>query len=383
MFKKLALVAQQRWVVLLALTVVTVVAFALVSRLVDRFTANEKAVARHVFARGMNAYQAGNAAAALDDFRAALTYDPDNFEYELNLARALRDSGKLPEAAAYLTTLWTKNPEDSVINLALGRLAVRQGNTDEALRYYHNAIYGAWPRDPEENRRRARLELIDFLSKQNATALTEAEILSLMQSEPGNTDLTLQAAGLFANIQRFNQALTAYDRVLRTDPGNAVATAGAGKAAFEMGRYRTARQYLQRALAANPADADSRRDLDLTELVLARDPFLPRVSDAERNRRLVTAFNAAGDRLHSCQAKTNPSADASTKGDSLDSLDTRWRAMQPQLGQLQKPDEKDLPDAIMDLVYLIEQQTSERCGSAEGVDLALMLIGNHRSTVNQ
>ena len=46
-------ITQRAWVAILVLTVITVAAFAVVARLVERFTANEKAIARHVFAHGM------------------------------------------------------------------------------------------------------------------------------------------------------------------------------------------------------------------------------------------------------------------------------------------------------------------------------------------
>jgi len=148
-------VSRRRLIVLAALTAITLVLFVLVSRLVTRFQANEKAIARHVFAQGLAYYQSGDAARALDDFHVALTYDPDNTQYQLDLARALRDSGRLSEAAAYLDTLWTRDPQDAVINLALARLAVRQSSIDNALRSYHNAIYGVWPSDPDANRHRS------------------------------------------------------------------------------------------------------------------------------------------------------------------------------------------------------------------------------------
>ena len=48
-------------------------------------------------------------------------------------------------------------------NLWLARLATRRHSIDDAIGYYHNAIYGAWAIDPDKNRRQARFELIEFL----------------------------------------------------------------------------------------------------------------------------------------------------------------------------------------------------------------------------
>jgi tetratricopeptide (TPR) repeat protein len=377
-------VSRRRLIVLAILTLVTVVLFILVSRLVTRFQANEKAIARHVFAHGQSLYQIGDAASALDDFRVALNYDPDNTQYQLNLARALRDSGKLPEAAAYLNTLWTRDPQDAVINLALARLAVRQSSLDGALRYYHNAIYGVWPSNPDENRRTARLELIDFLTKHKAFPMAQAEILSLMQSEPAKPTELLEAAQLFSNIDDPANALSTFQRVLESDPKNALALAGAGQSAFLLGRYRTAQQYFRQALALNPSDEANRQSMETTNLVLAADPFLRRISDAERNRRLITAFNAAGERLQSCAEATSTNLTAPSQNPTdLPALEARWLALKPQLRHLNTAAEMDLPDNIMDLVFLVEQQTAQQCGQPSGLDLAYLLISRDRNGVDR
>ena len=377
-------VSRRRLIVLAALTAITVVLFVLVSRLVTRFQANEKAIARHVFAQGLAYYQSGDAARALDDFHVALTYDPDNTQYQLDLARALRDSGRLSEAAAYLDTLWTRDPQDAVINLALARLAVRQSSIDNALRSYHNAIYGVWPSDPDANRRTARLELINFLTQHKAYPLAQSEILNLLQSEPAQPQSLVQAAQLFANIDDPANALPTFERALQLEPKSSVALAGAGEAAFLLGRYRTAQQYFQKSMAINPSDATLRQSMETTNLVLAADPFLRRISDAERNRRLMTAFNAAGQRLQACAESTNINLAAPSQSpNDLPALNTRWLALKPQLPLLRTAAETDLPDSIMDLVFLIEQQTAQQCGQPTGLDLAYVLIARDRNSVDR
>ena len=154
--------ARRTPLVLALLTLIAIVGFAIVSRLVTRLKANEKGIARHAYQAGLMEVRAGRPVQALDDFRAALVYDADNPEYQLNLARALRETGRLDESEAYLLRLWNAAPQDSTINLALARLAARRGSIDDAIRYYHNAIYGAWTSDPDSNRRKTRFELIDF-----------------------------------------------------------------------------------------------------------------------------------------------------------------------------------------------------------------------------
>src|SRR5258705_1396247 len=103
-------IARRTPLVLAALIVTAILAFALVSRLVTRLKANQKQIAWHAFEAGLMEVKAGHPEGALDDFREALVYDPNNSEYQLNLARALRDTGKLDEAETYLLHLWTASP---------------------------------------------------------------------------------------------------------------------------------------------------------------------------------------------------------------------------------------------------------------------------------
>ena len=121
--------------VLLVLTLAAVAAFAAVSHLVVRFNANQQSRGRRLYAQGMADLNAGAADRAIEEFRAALTCDRANPQYQLSLGRALRDKGRLDEAESYLESLWQRTPEDGTINLALARVAARRGSVDGAIRY--------------------------------------------------------------------------------------------------------------------------------------------------------------------------------------------------------------------------------------------------------
>jgi tetratricopeptide (TPR) repeat protein len=383
--------------VLLLLTFAAAAAFAAVSHLVTRFNANQQARARRLYTQGIADTNASRYAEAIDAFRAALVCDPANSQYQLSLARALRDSGDprhLDEAESYLAALWQRTPEDGTINLALGRVAARRGAIDDAIRYYHNAIYGVWTSDADAYRRKARLELIDFLLQQNARGQAESELIALATFLPADPSLHFQAAQLFAQAQDYSNALSQYEDVIRLerglDRGNAEAFAGAGAAAFHEGRYRTAQRYLHEAVTSNPEDANSRQRYDQATLILEADPFVHRISDAERNRRIEAAFTKAGDRLLACTKSKGIdlnqaplASDTSSAPNSLPVLTSRWTAMKPDLRRMRSPAETDLPDTIMDLVFQIEQQTAVECGDPQGTDLALLLISRDRQAADQ
>lgn len=378
--------------VLILLLVATVLGFAAVRHLVNRFNANQQARARKLYAQGLADVDAGKLNAAVEDFRAALTCDPSNPEYQLSLGRALRDTGdpkRLDEAESYLLALWQRTPQDGTINLALGRVAARRGSVQDALRYYHNAMYGVWNSDADTNRRKARLELIDFLLQKGARAEAQSELVALAASLPADPALHLQTAQLFAQAQDYRDALTQYEQTLKLDRNSVAAMAGAGEAAYRAGHYRTAQHYLQAAVKANPQDSHSRDLLESASLILQVDPFVRRISDAERNRRIAAAFEKAGERLTACAAvkgiNLNDSAynDNANSAISLTTLAAQRSAMKPNLRRLQSAQESDLPDTVMDLVFQIEQQTAALCGEPQGMDEALLLISRNREAADQ
>jgi tetratricopeptide (TPR) repeat protein len=393
--------------VLVLLMVGAVAAFAVVSHLVRRFNANRQALGRKLYVLGLADANARDFNRAIDEFRATLSLDPTNSQYQLSLARALRDSGdprRLDEAESYLLTLWQRAPQDGTLNLALGRVAARRSSVEDAIRYYHNSIYGVWTNDADLNRRKARLELIEFLVENNARDKAQADLVALAGVLPPNPALHLQAAQLFAKAQDYANALAQYEEALRLDQGNASAFAGAGSAAYQMGHYRTAQRYQHEAVRLNPQDTNSRQLLESTDLILQTDPFRRRISDIERNRRIAAAFAQAEQRLISCaesrgiileakseyndsgNAASNPPAATKTQAQppsDLSALQARWTDMKPKLLHLHAPGATDLHDAIMDLVFQIEQQTAKECGPPHGLDLALFSISRNREAADQ
>jgi tetratricopeptide (TPR) repeat protein len=379
------LVPRSAPLILVVLTLAAATGFAGVSHLVTRFTANQQARGRKLYAQGLSAASAGRYEDAISVFRAALTCDPANSQYQLSLARALRDSNdprRLDEAESYLTALWQRTPQDAAVNLALARVAAHRGSVEDATRYYHNAMYGVWNSEPDANRRRARIELIQFLLKKGASERAESELMALATSLPPDPGEHLQAAQLFAQAQDNSGALGQYEEVLRLNPTNATALAGAGEAAYRSGNYATAEHYLRAAVNADPQDANSRQLLASSEEILRASPFHSHISDAERNRRISAAFSQVEQRLTQCAQQKGinfaSGSEAASSASILATLQSRWTATKPDLDRLRAPAETDLPDAIMDVVFQIEQQTTAICGPPQGLDLALLLISQKR-----
>lgn len=385
------LVQRSATMILLVLTAAAAVAFAAVSHLVTRYTLNQQARGRKLYSVGLTAADSRHYDDAIEAFRAALTCDPANSQYQLSLARALRDSNdprRLEEAESYLIALWQRTPQDAAVNLALARVAAHRGSIEDATRYYHNAMYGVWNSDPDVNRNRARVELIQFLLKEGARAQADSELIALSTALPPDPTQQLQAARLFEQAQDYNGALARYEDVVRIAPLNTDALAGAGETAYRSGNYALAQHFLQAAVNANPGDANSRQLLASAEMVLKINPFRSHISDAERNRRIASDFSQAEQRLNDCAATAKVDLETSATAANypaspLPILQARWLATKPDLDRLRSPAETDLPDTIMDVVFQIEQQTASICGPPQGVDQALLLISQKREAGNQ
>src|SRR5258708_24874688 len=144
--KKLDTFTHKPPVVLIGLLIIAIVAFAGVHRLVNRFGSRQRVLAAQIFYRGLEQQRYRHFDEAIADFRAALSYDPGNYTYELNLAKALIESQRaragVPnqhyvEAESYLASLAEREPQDGEVNLPLARLAAHDAKYEDAVRYYH------------------------------------------------------------------------------------------------------------------------------------------------------------------------------------------------------------------------------------------------------
>jgi tetratricopeptide (TPR) repeat protein len=348
----------------------TVAFFLAVSGLSRIYHLQQESLANRWSARGVADLNARRFSSAVADFHSALLYSRDNYSYRLNLAEALLGLKRTDEAHAYLINLWGRQPENGLVNLELARIAAEKGETEQALRYYHNAIYTTWPGNQEMEQRNSRLELIAFLLRINARTQAQSELIALSENMGDDASQQARLGGLFVQAQDYEHALAAYRLSLKTDSQSQSALAGAGLAAFELGRYPMAQQYLQAAVTASSGDAPSAALLATTNLVLRMDFYRQQISIAERNRIAVEAFAVAGQRLDSCHIHSNDVASAAR----LRSLTQVWMKLKPQITESNLRQDSDLIHEAMELVFNIERQTSGVCATTSEADTALLLI---------
>jgi tetratricopeptide (TPR) repeat protein len=358
---------------ILLLSILTLIPFFVLTGFLARSYHDKKAqLAQDWYRRGETNLQATKAAVAIEDFRTALVYAPETPLYRLRLAQALVAAGRYEEGRAYLLSLWEKEPGNGVLNVELARLAVRRNDVNEAIRYFRNAVYGVWETDPPARRRAARLELCEFLIRAGAKEEAQPELVALAGDLPPDPAVHLRVAQMFLEVEDYDRAIRQYRIVLKAQPGNADALAGAGKAAFQKADYASARQFLQQAVRVNSGDTASAQLLETSNLILEIDPYRSRLSTADRAARAARAYQQAQSRLQACIAAQPAVAELSTLQQRLNELRLPART-----ARLRRDPDK-IP-GVMDMVFETEDRTAQTCGIPAGLDRALWLLARqHR-----
>ncbi len=348
----------------------------------------EKGFAVQWYARGEDDLRAGRAEEALADFRTALSYSSayssgDNEQYELRLAEALTAAGNSlgsrAEARTYLLALLDRQPGNATVNLELARLAARDHSIGDAVRYYHQAIYGEWDLNSVVRRRNARLELADYLLNEGQTDAARAELIALAADLPTDPAVQTRVGMLLLRVGSYDDALKLFGVALRLDPNAAHALAGAGECYFHQGNYEQAERYLSKAVQQDPTLTHAGALSETAHDVMYLNPFNRRLGNVERGRRAAEDFNAALRRLQACSAARG--IDLTSEGnDPLQTLFRQTQDLQPHVGQPSLGRDTDLLSRVMDAVFAMEQTSAKACGEPQGRDLALLLIAREQAS---
>ncbi|MGH9594153.1 MAG: tetratricopeptide repeat protein, partial [Bryobacteraceae bacterium] len=264
----------------------------------------QRSLARQWYSAGQAALDKGDTETAINHFRTALVYLPEDDNYELHLAEALFAGGHDNEARTYLLTLADRKPGDATVNLVLARLYAQQSDVVAASRYYTSAIYGVWEDNPQEERRAARIEFSQYLMKNGQKGEAQAELIAMASALPPDAAEHLRAADLLLAAGTDTRALAEYKTAIQLNGKLSAAWLGAGVAAFHLGDYAQAARNLERAARGGPLDAESGRLLATARDVTVLDPYAVELRPLERSRRVSRAFDLAMARFQNCaQAK--------------------------------------------------------------------------------
>jgi tetratricopeptide (TPR) repeat protein len=329
---------------------------------------------RFWYQEGERQLRSGHPDLAVAAFRKGSVDDRNNRIYARALAQALEMDNRELEAQELLLQERETAPENPQINIELARIAAREHDTSEAVRYYHNALYGIWVGEEVDAQRQAiRRELIDFLIAQHAKDQALAEIFALAGRLPNTVAANADLGTLFLRAGDANRALENFRSVLRAQPHNQAVLEEAGQAAFMLGNYAQAHRYLE-ALAAPDPKAQSM--LKVTSLAVANDPTEPRLSYAERKRRVSADFEHVSQLLQQCAAPQTPrqNGQPAPQANTLQPLLARQPDVAANLKAAGRQEEPDTIFRTLEFVYEVELAASRSCGPLSDLDSALLMV---------
>jgi tetratricopeptide (TPR) repeat protein len=339
-------------------------------------------IARTWYQAGQQRMKADDNTAAVDAFRNAATKDRDNPQYVLSLAAALAAADHLEEARQALLRLRTNAPENGEINLNLARLAVKIGDTAEAVRYYHNALFGMWPADETVNQRvNIRTELVQFLLARGATSQALSELLILGSDIPDTVPSHNTVGRLFLAARDSQHALDEFTTALRIDGKNPQALAGAGEASFNLADYRQARSYFQAAIVKGDTSSEVETLMMIAQLVLSSDPLAPGLRTDARVRILMADLESAGEDLRACIDRKRGDQSSISLLEPL-----RLETEHDMKTDLRASALRREPDGFrlgLNLIYRIGLATEQICGTSTPLHKALRLIASKHGAVEQ
>jgi len=350
------------------LIAITAVAFAGTRLLATRVIGVnlQDAAAWHVL--GRQAMGSKDVDAAIEAFRHAVSKDRDNRVYSLALADALALDNQPVAAERVLLSLRLTAPEDPDINLNLARLAAGRGDVPMALRYYQSALYA--PPTTQDGPRQIRLELTEFLLRNGENERALAELIAAVDDLGDEPTARVRVATLLLQAGDAARALEQFQHVLSLDESNTEAAAGAGTAAFRLGDYLAAAQYL-RSGPDTPALVEMRTT---AELVLSRDPLAARIRASERRRRLASNIGYVSMRIGECAAAQSPLGQdpgLPAVRKTLQTIETRLK---------RAPNDQDVIDDGIAAVDRAERFLGTRCGARTPLDRALVIIAERHGS---
>jgi tetratricopeptide (TPR) repeat protein len=355
-------------VLLVFIAVAAIPTYMVTRRAADLNRQRNAHIAAYWYRQGERQLKEGRPEEAIASLREATTNDHDNRGFAFALAQALGATNRNDEARLALLRLRESSPENPQINLQLARLSARNHDLPDALRYYHHALYGLWTGEKvDEQRRQVRLELIHLLLDHKDRSRALAELMAFSTDAPRTAPVQLELGQLYMNAGDAPSALQHFAQAAQLDTRNVAALSGAGETAFQLGDYKTAERFLNRATALDKSATRAAQLLETTRLIQSSDPLESHLSRLEQVQRLQAALEQSARRLQ-CGGNI-------LIGPVKSPLQLEIDALLPKVTPENLREDPELLAAGADLVFRIEETTSQTCGKPMGLDEALLLAG--------
>lgn len=217
-------------------------------RLVEAVIAREPKNADALITRGKLFLTEGNTVNALSALKTAVDANPRSVEAHLALAQTYVIRGATKEATTAFNDALKLDGTNMEGRLGLARLQINNGTAADAVPLMLKIV--------EENPRHleARLLLLHGLMAVGDLPKATQQMNVLLQASP-NSATVQTAAGMLATMKRDTEgARAAYGRALQADPRAYQALAGLLTTEMQSNKFGSARELIEKQLAANPND---------------------------------------------------------------------------------------------------------------------------------
>jgi tetratricopeptide (TPR) repeat protein len=198
--------------------------------LIEELARLNAGVRQHVIA-GTKAFQAGQFATAMDEYRQALAADPGNADVWANLGAALQKQGDAAGAEESYRRAVAANPNHARAHYNLGTLLAARGERREGIEHLEAAVR----LDPEG--KGARFNLATALMEAGEPARALAQYDEIIRRTPADAMAHYQRGLALLALQKPEEALGELQAVAEAAPGAVEPQVGLARALAALGRF--------------------------------------------------------------------------------------------------------------------------------------------------
>src|SRR5437870_1452706 len=194
----------------------------------------------------------GHPSEAIRLFQAVLEITPDDPRAILGLGDAFIDLGDADAAEAQFTRALGKDPQNAPILFRKGELLERKGRWGAAVQYHNRAIALRW-NYPDPSLAKAFAAMEEEVEPPASSMPSDFQsFVESIEPEKEDTHVLLQLAELAIEGGDPQMGLLRYEQAIERDPRNADAWTGKGVALQQLERFREALEAYDRALSLKP-----------------------------------------------------------------------------------------------------------------------------------
>jgi tetratricopeptide (TPR) repeat protein len=214
---------------------------------------SRNSMAHTIFATGLAKW--GRVEEALDHFRRAIEFQPDDAVPRCNVADILAKQGRLDEAMASYRDVLKIQPGCVTAHNNLGQLLARQGRLDEAAEQYRRAL------QIQPDLAVAYWNLGNVLLARGRLAEAESQYRKALEIAPDYAMARNNLGHALAKQGRLDEAIAQYQKALEIAPDYAETHDNLGAAFVRLGRFDAALPQFQKALQIQPDYVEARKNL--------------------------------------------------------------------------------------------------------------------------